>query len=105
MSIPAAGIRLSSQELGNELGHRLTATADAVVVGVKLPTEATGAADECDGGTEARLGWDTSALNCCSLVGGPGGEWRRRKTRKREHESKEMQIKGDVEGEKSRIRS
>lgn len=77
--IAAAWIRLSSKELGDELRHGLTSTADAVVVGVELATEATGAAYGCDRGTEAGLGWDASALNCCSLVGGPGGVWRRRR--------------------------
>lgn len=79
VSITAAWIRLRSQQLGDELRHRLASAADAIVVVVELAAQATGAAYGRDGRTEAGLRWDASALNCCSLVGGQGGVWRMRR--------------------------
>lgn len=79
MSKATAGVRFGSQQLGNELGHRLTSpTSSVVVVVVELASKAAGATYGRDGGAEARLWWDATALNCCSLVGGQrgGGEMR-----------------------------
>lgn len=69
--VPATRIWLCSQKLRNELRHRLTATSSIVV---KLPSEATSATNWSNGGAEAWLRGDATALDCCSLVGGQRGE-------------------------------
>lgn len=104
MSVPAAGVRLGSQQLGNELRHWLTSAASSVVVVVvELATKPTGTTYGCDGGAEARLRWDATALNCCSLVGGQRGggeeEERRRRGDERKRNGKE-QIKRGEKGDK-----
>lgn len=81
MSVSAVGVRLSSQQLGDKLGHGLTAaTTSVVVVKFAAPKTSGTAAYGSDGGTEARLWGDATALNCCGWVGGrgEGGEERER---------------------------
>lgn len=69
VSESTAGVRLGSQQLGDELRHWLAAAASSVVVAiVELSAcQAAGATYGCDGGAETRLGWDATALNCCKL--------------------------------------
>lgn len=77
VSVATAGIRLGSQQLRDELRHRLASAAAPVVV--EFAAVAGGAAQGRDGGTEAGLRWDATALDCCSVVGrqrGAGGEGR-----------------------------
>lgn len=77
VSVATAGIRLGSQQLRDELRHRLASAAAPVVV--EFAAMAGRAAQGRDGGTEARLRWDATALDCCSVVGrqrGAGGEGR-----------------------------
>ncbi len=92
VSVPAAGVRLGSQQLRNELRHRLTsATSSVVVIVIELAAKPTGATYGRDGGAEAWLRWDATALNCCSLVGGQrGGD----KEEKRRGDREEMKAKG-----------
>lgn len=100
VSIPTAGIRLGSQQLGNELWHWLTSATASVVVVIELATEATGATYGRDGGTEARLRWDATALNCCSVVGGQrGGEETEGKWKKR---NRKEEVKRGENGEQRR---
>lgn len=64
VSVSAVGVRLSSQQLGDKLGHGLTAaTTSVVVVKFAAPKTSGTAAYGSDGGTEARLWGDATALN------------------------------------------